>query len=304
MVSGQYARAQPDQQLEPLHRRLADFNRGRHAPSLAVDWQARLREEHELRTLEGHVIEAERQRVRHIVAALPSQPRELADWLEGLRETSARQGQTLYHWLANEADRDAVGWYLAQEAGSGEMLEDLFALTQLQLPWRSKLEAARCYWDEMGQGQPMAMHARILEGIQHEVGADATEPCVVETLARGNLMAGLASNRHYAYQSIGALGALELGMSGSARLTSVALRRLGFSLEAVAYFASRSQLSLLRSHSWLYDVIVPLVAQDQRVAPAIAEGALLRLSAEARCIRRYERELYGTSRSHTRELRR
>jgi hypothetical protein len=303
VASGQYARAQTEQQLEPLHRRLADFNRARHAPSLAVDWQARLREEHDLRTLEGHVIEAERQRVAHVIAKVPTQPRDLADWLEGLRETSARQGQTLYHWLAESADRNAVCWYLSQEAGSGEMLEDLFALTQLQLPWRSKLEAGRCYWDEMGQGQPAAMHARILEGINHEVAGDTTEPCVVETLARGNLMIGLASNRHYAYQAIGALGALELVMSGSARLLSAALRRLGFSLQAVAYFASRSQLSLLRSHSWIYDVIVPLVAQDARVAPAIAEGALLRLSAEARCIRRYERELYGTSRSHTRELR-
>jgi hypothetical protein len=36
---------------------------------------------------------------------------------------------------------------------------------------------------------------------------------------------------------------------------------------------------------------LPLVAQDSRLAAAVAEGALMRSMAEVRCWRRYEREL-------------
>jgi hypothetical protein len=38
-------------------------------------------------------------------------------------------------------------------------------------------------------------------------------------------------------------------------------------------------------------VIAPLVAREPRAAAAIAEGALMRLQAGARCFERYRREL-------------
>lgn len=236
-------------------------------------------------------MEGERAKVTAVAASAPTQPREFVDWFERLREESARQSQRFFHFIAESAERDELTWLLTQETAGGESLADLLALTQLQLPWRSKLEAARCYWDEMGQGEAAAMPSRILAGLAREVSSEGIEPCVVELVARNNLMLALASNRHYAYQSIGALGVLELGMSGPNRSLSAASKRLGLSLEAVAYFASRSKLSILRAHSWLYDVVLPLVAQDARIAHAVAEGALMRLAAEAACYGRYEREL-------------
>jgi Iron-containing redox enzyme len=290
MATGRYAQQQ-ERHGEPLQRRLADFNRLRHAPCLVDDAHQHLRQEQEARALEGHFVDGERDKIKAAAAAAPTQPGELIDWFDGLREVSAHQSQAFYQWLAELADRDAVAWLLTQEMAGGEALEDLLALTQLQMPWRSKLEIARCYWDEMGQGEPSAMRSRIVEGIARELFCEVTQPCVVEVLARSNLMHALAANRHYAYQSVGALGVMELGMAGPARMTSLALKRLGFSLEAVAYFASRSKLSILRAHSWAYDVILPLVADDARVARAVAEGALMRLAAEASCIQRYEREL-------------
>lgn len=245
----------------------------------------------ELRVVEGHVIETERQQVSIIAQAAPDQPREFVDWFESLREVGAAQSYGFYQWLAESADRDELSWVLTQEVAGGDNPEDLFALTQLCLPWRAKLEIARCYWDEMGQGQAAAMRARILDGFTRELQAEATEAPAWEVLARSNLMLALASNRHYAFQSIGALGTVELCSPGPARFVSAALRRLGFSLEASAYYNSRSKLGVLRAHAWSYDVILPLIAQDSRISKAVAEGALMRLAADARCLERYKREL-------------
>lgn len=292
VVSGYFARN--DDQLEPLHRRLADFNRLRLSPRLETsDWRGSLRAEMELRVGEGQFVETERQQVSAAARAAPDQPRDFIDWFDSLRERSAEQSYGFYQWLAEAASRDDLSWVLAQEVASGEPPEDLFALTQLGLPWRAKLEIARCYWDEMGQGQATAMRSRVIEGVARELHVDATHPPAWEALARGNLMFALAGNRHYGFQSVGALGALELSSAGPAKFMSIALKRLGFSIEAVAYFTSRGKLGVLRSHAWTYDVILPLIAQDARIAIAVAEGALMRLAAEARCLDRYQRELRG-----------
>jgi hypothetical protein len=289
--SGQFLRHQHVEH-EPLHRRLAEFNRARFRPSLAAsEWQEGLREELAQRLLEGRYLEGERAAVETLARSAPTQPQEFVDWFEGLRELAARQNQHFYRWLAQSSDRADLAWLLAQELATGEILEDLFSLTELGLPWRAKLELARCYWDEMGQGEATAMRARILDGLERELQIELTEPPAWQCMARSNLMWGLAANRHYAFQSIGALGALELETAGSAKAIAIAMKRLGFAVESHAYFAARAKSSVVRSHAWNHDVILPLVAQDVRAATAIAEGALMRFAADARCIARYSVDL-------------
>jgi hypothetical protein len=241
----------------------------------------------ELRLIEGQLIESERAAITALSERAPTQPHQFADWFEGLRERAAQQSHDFDLWLSRSSGRGDLSWLLAQELASHEVPEDLVALTQLGLPWRPKIEMARCYWDEMGQGEVMAMRARILDALERELHVELTEPPVWECLARSNLMLGLAANRHYAFQSIGALGALELTVTGTARAIATAMKRLGFAVESRAYFESRSKLGVLRSHAWNQDVILPLVARDSRAATAIAEGALMRFAADDRCIARY-----------------
>jgi hypothetical protein len=214
-------------------------------------------------------------------------PEEFADWFDDLRECVAQTNQGLFQWLAEQADRAGLSWFLAHELAACDTIEDLIALTQLSLPWRSKLELARCYWDEMGQGQPSAMRARVLQALERELLVELTGPPAWEFLARSNLMLGLATNRSYAYHSIGALGARELSLPGYMRSIAAGLKRLDFSSDSIGYFKSRGQLGVLRAHAYSQDVILPLVARDSRVGVAIAEGALMRLAADARCVGRY-----------------
>jgi hypothetical protein len=104
-------------------------------------------------------------------------------------------------------------------------------------------------------------------------------------------MLGLATNRRYGFQALGALGLVELTAGAAAASIHAGLTRLGFSATTCAYFDTREKLSTLRSHSWKEGVLLPLVAQDARRAAAIAEGALMRLVADARCVQRYQTEL-------------
>jgi hypothetical protein len=103
-------------------------------------------------------------------------------------------------------------------------------------------------------------------------------------------MVALAAHRRYAYASIGALGVIELTAPGRAAKVNAGLKRLGIAGEARRYFALHATLDVKHSAAWNREVLGPLVAADPRVARPIAEGALMRLNAGAKCFERYRRE--------------
>ncbi len=84
---------------------------------------------------------------------------------------------------------------------------------------------------------------------------------------------------------------IELTAPGRAVYVNRGLKRLGLGGEVRRYFALHATLDVKHSEAWNREVLRPLVAENPRVAPAIAEGALLRLTAGARCFARYRREL-------------
>jgi hypothetical protein len=140
------------------------------------------------------------------------------------------------------------------------------------------------------------MHGPMLGRLADELGiAPRVEEVAWESLALSNLMVGLAVHRRHAYRSLGALGAIELTAPGRARKVNAGLKRLGFDGEARRYYALHSTLDVKHSEAWNREVIRPLVASDPRVARPIAEGALARLGAGARCFERYRRTLVMTS---------
>jgi hypothetical protein len=162
---------------------------------------------------------------------------------------------------------------------------------------RAKLELARNYWDEMGQGHAGGMHGPLLARLGAELDLDDEAEIVWESLALGNLMIALAVNRHYTYQSIGALGVIEMTAPWRSAHVNAGLKRLGVGGEARRYYALHATLDIKHSRAWNREVLAPLVAGEPRAAFAIAEGALLRLRAGARCFARYREELAGFARS-------
>ncbi len=275
-----------------FHPQLASFNRRRFELDVTLDWRTDIEERARFASLETSWIEAQRRELAPVISKVPVEPESFVAWFERLETDGPGQQDPLFAWLAERASLPEMRWFLAQEIGGEAGFEDLVALTQLKMPATVKLELARNYWDEMGQGHPGGMHGPMLERLGHELGLDqAGVPPVEESLALGNTMIALAANRRYAFQSIGALGVIELTAPGRAKLVNEGLRRLGIGGESRRYFALHATLDIKHSRAWNQEVLRPLVREDSDRARLIAEGALLRLRCGARCFERYRREL-------------
>ncbi len=280
---------------DAFQQRLATWNSARLAPGLpSLDWQDQLDRDHTMLRLEGAFLEELRTEVASRAAEAPTDVAGFLEWFEDLQVTGPGQGDPLFPWLANEASVDDFKYYLTQEAAGEAGFDDLTALTQVKISATAKMELANNYWDEMGRGNPKGMHGPMLDAMVVALGLSPTvNNTVWESLALANSMTAMAMNRRYAWHSIGALGAIELTAPGRSRSTADGLKRLGMDKLAYRYFDLHAVLDIKHSEDWNAKVIAPLVAEDPRRATAIAEGALIRLNAGARCFDRYRNSLWG-----------
>lgn len=272
------------------HAKLARFNRRRLDPKFPSDhWRAGLRAEHEHRVLEVEILEKERALVAIEARRAPREKNAFMTWFENLKLDGPGQNSPLFPWLATTADRARMTWFIRQEIAGEAGFEDLTALTQIKFGARPKLEMARNYWDEMGRGREPGMHGPMLARVADELGIGEPDPdeALPEAVALGNVMLGMAVHREYAYHSVGALGAVELTAPGRAALVFEGLKRLGISREGQRYYHLHSTLDLKHSEEWNREVLAPLLEENPDAAVAIAEGALMRLNAGARCFERY-----------------
>lgn len=279
-----------------LHRRLAHFNRRRLRPSIPQEqWREILHQDFQLSLLEGQFVEHERAAIQSKLAFLPEDAEAFTTWFEALHLNGVGQGDPLFEWLATEATIDDMRWFLAQEVAGEAGFDDLVALTQVRLPPQAKLELARNYWDEMGRGRAARSHGALLENCIAELRLKPViETTVWESLALGNLMVGMATNRRYTYHSLGALGVVELTAPSRVAKVDEGLKRLGIQREARRYFTLHATLDQHHSREWNREVIHPLMQSDPGLGRALAEGALMRLAAGARCFERYRRALMSS----------
>jgi hypothetical protein len=250
-----------------------------------------LADETRWRELELDFIEGCRREIAARAAEAPCEPDKFIAWFEDLKQTGPGQHDSLFPWLEQHATMTEMCWFLTQEVAGEAGFDDLVALTQLKMPTQAKLELARNYWDEMGRGLEIAMHGPMLSRLAVSLELDPTHAPVIEAISLGNLMAGLAFNRCYAYHSVGALGVVELTAPDRTRLVNLGLKRLRVPAGDRQYYALHSTLDVKHSIAWNREVIVPLVTERPSCAVAIAEGALMRLRAGERCFERYRREL-------------
>lgn len=280
--------------LDPraLHHTLRRLNERRLTPTQdRRGWREAVAEETQDRYLELDFLEASRLEIAERAATAPSDPDGFIAWFERLKETGPGQHDPLFPWIETHATMNELRWFLSQEVAGEAGFEDLVALTQLKMPTQAKLELARNYWDEMGRGIEIAMHGPMLSRLAASLELEPSEDPVVEALELGNLLAGFAFNRCYAYHSIGALGAVEMTAPDRTRMVNLGLKRLRVPAGDRQYFAIHATLDIKHSIAWNREVIIPLVAERPSCAVAIAEGALMRLRAGQRCFERYRREL-------------
>jgi hypothetical protein len=290
-VSGDFA---PSFFNDEFQRGLARWNRARLVPGFPEEaWRGEEARDSRMRLQEGEFLDALRAEIALQAAAAPTDADGFIAWFEALRDVGPGQHDPLFPWLAEEADRDQIRWFLGQEAAGEAGFEDLLAFTQVRMPARAKLEFARNYWDEMGRGNPKGMHGPMLHLLIERLGLEAEiDDTVWESLALANAMTGMATARRYAWHSVGALGVVELTAPDRSAATAAGLRRLGFTPKERRYFDLHAVLDVKHSEAWNREALRPLVEEDPRRAVAMAEGALIRLHCGARCFERYRSELW------------
>jgi len=280
---------------ESLHLGLAAWNRRRLAVQTpADDWAAQLAEDQRMLRLEGAFVEAFRAHVADLAAEAPADARGFLAWFEALKDGGPGQWDPLFAWLEADADLEQMKWFLTQEAAGEAGFDDLVAMTQVKLPTRPKLELARNYWDEMGRGAAGGMHGPMLE---RTVQGLELKPTIAGTLWQSlclaNTMTALATTRRYVYQSIGALGVVELTAPTRVASVDAGLKRLGVAPEQRKYFALHAHLDVEHSAAWNAEALAPLVADNPACARFIAEGALMRLICGEQCFETYRAHLWA-----------
>jgi hypothetical protein len=279
---------------DAFQRGLAHWNRQRLAPGFpSDDWQHRFERDLKMQRLEGAFLEDLRGEAIAEAARVPTDADGFIDWFEGLKASGPGQGDALFPWLAEEADKDQLRWFFEQEAAGEAGFDDLVAMTQVKLPLRPKLELARNYWDEMGHGTAAGMHGPMLDALVETLAVEPViENTVWQSLALANAMTAMASTRRYAWHSVGALGVIELTAPGRSAMVADGLKRVGLSGKERRYFSVHAVLDIKHSIEWNREAIRPAVEEDPRRATAMAEGALIRLKCGARCFAAYRERLW------------
>lgn len=280
---------------EALHQGLAHWNRRRLAVQTPdADWRATMFADHCMALLEGSFIEAFRDYVAPLVAGAPSTVDGFIAWFEDLKLSGPGQYDPLFDWLEGAASFEQIKWFLTQEAAGEAGFDDLVALTQVKLPAQPKLELARNYWDEMGRGAAGGMHGPMLDRTVARLElSPSIEGTAWQSLCLANTMTALATTRRYVYQSIGALGVVELTAPTRVAAVDAGLKRVGAPPEARRYFALHAQLDIEHSAAWNAEALAPLVRETPSCARFLAEGAVMRLLCGEACFETYRAHLWA-----------
>jgi hypothetical protein len=217
--------------------------------------------------------------------ALPV-PSDLAasDPVAAMRALAARDRlPPIYKWLARTATWPQIVTFLALEGGPDAGFDDLVAACQVGLRGSAKLELATNYWDEMGNGQPHAVHAtlhdRLVEAIDMPRISDDEQP--VSALARTALGGLLATNRWLQPEMLGALGLIELQAGPRCRLVLQAFDRVGAPADARPFYEVHAEVDPRHGKDWLEKAIVPVLLDHPQWGARIVRGALWRAAVNA-----------------------
>ena len=190
----------------------------------------------------------------------------------------------VYEWLADTASFEEIVAFLALEGGPDGGFDDLVAIAQVGLSGQPKLELARNYWDEMGNGTLDTVHTEL-----HRVLSTAIDMPVVdrpdqpvEALERSVLGGLLATNRWLQPEMLGALGLLELQAGPRCRKVVRALERVGAPEGAVPFYVEHATVDPRHGKDWLDNAIAPYAAEHPELAARVVRGARWRSLVNAR----------------------
>ena len=221
-----------------------------------------------------------------------------SDPVEAVRALAARDRlPQVYKWLAREADWPQVVRFLALEGGPDADFDDLVATAQIGLDGSAKMELATNYWDEMGNGEPTAVHTelhrRLATAVDLEPVPRGEQP--TSALARSAFGGLLATNRWLQPEMLGALGLIELQAGPRCRLVLHALERCGAPEDARPFYEVHADVDPRHGKDWLEKAIAPTIDRLPEWGPRIVRGALWRSVVNAEFLADVTDLLVGTT---------
>ncbi|HET6815884.1 MAG TPA: iron-containing redox enzyme family protein [Mycobacteriales bacterium] len=208
-----------------------------------------------------------------------------ADGLVAAMRTLAARDRlpTVYKWIARDADWDDVVRFLALEGGPDAGFDDLVAACQIGLTGSPKMELAVNYWDEMGNGDPAAVHTTLHDQLVSAIAMPRipTTEQPVSALARSALGGLLTTNRWLQPEMLGALGLIELQAGPRCRLVLNAFDRCGAPDAAYPFYEVHAEVDPRHGKDWLEKAIVPTVTEHPEWGERILRGAAWRSAVNA-----------------------
>jgi hypothetical protein len=189
----------------------------------------------------------------------------------------------VYRWLARQAEWDQVLTFLALEGGPDAGFDDLVAACQMGLSGAPKMELATNYWDEMGNGDPAAVHTTLHDQLVAAIGMTAvpTEEQPTSALARAAFGGLLATNRWLQPEMLGALGLIELQAGPRCRMVLKALQRCDAPPAAFPFYDVHAEVDPRHGKDWLDKAIAPTMQAHPEWSSRIVRGALWRSAVNA-----------------------
>ena len=214
-------------------------------------------------------------------AALPADPDAFVDWYRTTAFTHPLYEHDLYAYVANEADRGAVEWFLRMESAGEAAFDDLVALAQVGTRGEVKIEMASNYWDEMGNGKSHKVHTHMFHRLVEGLGIEppAADELPWQVLAGVNVMLWSCIPRRNAFRAQGALGAVELLAPQRCTRLVHGARRVGIDKRTMSYYGAHAIIDVGHAEGWLDHVVRPQVAELPESRVGIAEGLLVRADA-------------------------
>jgi hypothetical protein len=212
---------------------------------------------------------------------LPGGAREFARWYQLAAFNHPLYEHELYTFLASEATRAQLEWFLRMECAGEAAFDDLVALAQVGTRGEVKMEMASNYWDEMGRGKHHAVHTHLFHQLIDDLGISAPDANDLpwEVLSGINLMIWSCIHRRNVFRAQGVLGAVELLAPQRCTRVVHGATRLGIRKKTVVYYGAHAIIDVGHAEGWLSHVIEAQVREfpDSRIG--IAEGLLARADA-------------------------
>ena len=215
------------------------------------------------------------------LAGLPADPDAFVDWYRATAFSHPLYEHDLYSYLASDADRASIEWFLHMEAAGEAAFDDVVALAQVGTRGEVKIEMAQNYWDEMGNGKSHKVHTHMFHRLTHDLGisAPSADELPWQVLSGVNVMLWTSISRRNAFRAQGALGAVELlAPQRCTRLVHGALR-VGIEKRTMLYYGAHAIIDIGHAEGWLTHVVRPQVAELPESRLGIAEGLLVRADA-------------------------